>query len=103
VNMGENGLKANGATLTTHFATKDEPDSVWSSHGSWTTMFNPCITIPHYDPSLALARPFLFAVRDLATGMILFVGQVARPAGELAPPDWTETSGFCLVPVEGSD
>jgi serpin B len=94
VSLGEDGAKADGATVVVHRATKDEPDKVWGgsySAGVFGRMgnFSFCEPISHYDPALALARPFLFAIRDRATGSVLFMGQLTTPDGDLAPPDWT--------------
>ena len=91
VSWAEDGAKADAATVTIHQATHDEPGRVWSggsffAQNSWVDYCNP---VPHYDPSLALARPFLFAIRDRVTGAILFMGQLTNPGGNPATPDWT--------------
>ena len=104
VSLDEGAVKAAGATLTVHLGSKDEPDSVWSSHGSVvTTTPNFCDPVPHYDPSLALARPFLFAIRDQITGAILLMGQSTHPGGSPAAPDWTtDPCGFQIAPLGAS-
>ncbi|SMF96610.1 conserved repeat domain-containing protein [Methylomagnum ishizawai] len=102
VSLSENAAQADGATITTHLANLDEPDSVWSgsgSSGNTTTWVDVCAPVPQYDPSLALARPFLFALRDRTTGSILSMGQVSNPGGTPAAPD--STTYPCGVPLSG--
>lgn len=102
VSLSESAAQADGATITTHLAALDEPDSVWSGSGSSgviTTRVDFCAPVPQYDPSLALARPFLFAIRDRITGSILSMGQVSNPGGTPAAPD--STTYPCGAPISG--
>jgi serpin B len=92
VNLGENGTQANGATLVIHRANKNEPNNLWGSYSSLFSVDssnNLCQLVPHWDPALALARPFIFAIRDRTSGSVLFMGQLTEPGGKPAPPDWT--------------
>lgn len=87
VSLDETGAQASGATVTLLQAAKDEPGNAWSSS---TTLTNFCQDVPHYDPRLALARPFVFLIRDRASGTALFIGQWTTPADRRPlPADWT--------------
>jgi serpin B len=92
IHWQERGVKAGAAAAGIHWANQNEPDQAWGGAGlgitgiSIGTNFFNC-QYPYYDPTLALARPFLFALRDRGTGTILATGQAVTPAGAPAPPD----------------
>ena len=97
VSFGESGLKASAASIITQRADKVESRIVWDvtyGSGFYNGTFNGfstiklCEDIPHYDPDLVQARPFILAVRDLKSGSILFMGKVTNPGGKSMPPDW---------------
>ena len=87
ISLQAEGPKAAGATVVAYQATRDEPPGIWDGGG--VIIINPsCDSQQNYfDPSLTLARPFLFAVRDHKTGSILAMGRVAKPDGVLVPAD----------------
>jgi serpin B len=39
------------------------------------------LALPMFDVELNIDRPFIFAIRDLEMGIVLFVGRVVNPAG----------------------
>ncbi len=100
--LDKNGVQANAAQQVVLRAYENEPDSAWGGSsgsvwvgGIWSGVVNACNLIPHWEPALAQARPFIFALRDRVSGTILFMGQLTTVDGQPAPPDST---GSCPVP-----
>lgn len=112
VTLDEGGVKASSVTQIAHTANKNEPESVWdagndtsgsvgvggiSIGGGWI-----CKLEPHWDPALAQARSFIFAIRDRSSGAVLFMGRLAQASGPTVPADWT-TSNCPPIVVSSPD
>jgi serpin B len=41
--------------------------------------------LPHFTPTVRADRPFLFAIRDVKTGTLLFLGRMTDPTGTALP------------------
>jgi len=82
IELNFQSLTASGSAASILDATADEPDSVWN--GGAGIIIHQDTFQRYIKEGIADSTPFLFIIRDKATGAILFSGNLVRSGGTIA-------------------